>query len=184
LILGVLLAGATQLAIKDCTSFGTWFNRQPAAKITLQSGSQKYPAPRSRGALQTNFSGATTYKGNVGGGGCLGGWYDAAHALAAIRVQYDTYQDILIFRPASAPSGLASKDLAAWRLSNGVRLGMTRNEAESILGAGKLSHSDVGTTVRYEWMEKYKAGYSPVTYEIALLYRHGILTAIDYGYGV
>lgn len=92
------------------------------------------------------------FKGHVGGGGCLYGWYDPAHHLAAVRDQYDTYQDILLFYPTSTPVGVRSRDLSQLRLENGVHLGMTRKEVEAVEGEGFVTQLqngeafDLGTT--------------------------------------
>lgn len=78
-------------SIHDCDSFQAWFRKQPASVLTLVPGDMKFPRPESKTSLVIDVEGATWYKGHVGGGGCLSGWYDPVHHLAAIRDQYDTY---------------------------------------------------------------------------------------------
>ena len=97
-----ILSAALADSIHDCDSFQAWFHTQPASVLTLISGDMRhFPQPKSKAALVLDVKNATWYKGHIGGGGCISGWYDPVHHLAAMRDQYDTYQDLLIFYPAS-----------------------------------------------------------------------------------
>jgi len=179
-------AGAKAAPITDCASFGRWFGAEPAAQIGLPNVPQAGPIGTLTrpDELPISFTGAASYRGNVGGGGCLAGWYDPRAHVAAVRVQYDTYADVVVFSPKLAPVGLPAKALGTVMTRRGLALGMTLAQVERIAGPGRHSLSaDGATIVRYAWLGPPNPPYTREHFALALLFVHGHAVAIDLGAG-
>lgn len=185
--LALVLALAAGPKIVDCKTFHTWLDAQPVAALTLVSpplvDPRTYPAPRAPDKLAISFRGATYHRGYVGGGGCLGGWYDPATGRAAIVELYDTAQDTLFFEAISVPRNITERALSSVTTARGVALGMTVRQVERIEGRGSLTAGARGAMIlRYYWPleKKYPTGVSST---LSFLFRNGRLIAIDYLYG-
>jgi hypothetical protein len=179
LFFGILVAARAD-SIHDCDSFQAWLRTQPASVLTLISGDTRhFPQPKSKTALVLDVKNATWYKGHIGGGGCISGWYDPVHHLAAMRDQYDTYQDLLIFYPTSIPLGIRTRDLSDIRLGNGIHLGMTRVKVEALEGKGFAMQLVDGILIKYAWSTS-----DHLSYDLSFRFKKDRLVAIDYGYGV
>lgn len=165
--------------IHDCASFRTWFNTQPASLLTLETaGTRAAPEPTSKASLRPDMTNATWWKGHVGGGGCLSGWYDPVHHVVALEDDADTYQHVLIFTPTSIPVGVRTRDLSMISLDNGLRLGTSRAQVEAIEGRGRVTHLPDGETIRYHWSANH------VDHNLSFGFEHDRLIAIDSGFGV
>lgn len=75
--------------------------------------------PFATACLLERGSGWKAGRGHVGGGGCLGGYYDGAHRLAAISARYDTYWDTAVFVVLVPPRRLTVRSLGAIRTARG-----------------------------------------------------------------
>jgi hypothetical protein len=169
--------------IHDCASFSHWFDQQPGSRLTLSDSSPpKAPAPKNGSdefpiavVVQTYF------KGNVGGGGCLGGNYDAVHHTAAIRHRYDTAQDDIQTEVRSVPAGIRSGWAYAPTL-NGVMLGMSLAEVEAVEGRGLRQPSQGDVILAYAWQSNY--GPTTVFSSIKFLLVRDRVVAMDFFNGV
>jgi len=157
--LGLALSVAAQpipansaAAIHDCTSSKSWFKRQPGFRLTALAGatasgagfaspapvssSDGYggPPPKS-GPDEFAIARAVIqhFRGDVGGGGCLGGYYDPVNRLGAIDSLYDTAEEVVVTVVNDPPRGLRSGVVDVVTL-NGVRIGMSAAEVERIEG--------------------------------------------------
>ncbi len=202
-VAALLLAGAGSApaappAIHDCPSFRAWFQQQPGYEITLES--DKYwkdaVAPRNGSdRLDLDTGAMSYYRGNAGGGGCVGAFYDARHRRAAFIDRYDTARDVGEMLVATPPIGIRSGIVSA-ATHNGVALGMTRRQVESIEGPGRVRRRGGGDViVTYAWSVPSPstprpggpvpiATYSPTLYAISFLLRGDRVIAIDYFFGV
>ncbi|HMD02976.1 MAG TPA: hypothetical protein VKG44_08435 [Candidatus Baltobacteraceae bacterium] len=173
-------------AIHDCASFRKWFAEQPGSRLTLTirsaserqnpptNGSDEFPIARIE---------ATGFRGNVGGGGCLAGYYDALHHLVAVIERYDTAQDFVQSEVTSAPHGLRSGWVGAPTL-NGAKLGMTLAQLERVEGSGLRERAGNDVVLAYMWQKHFGSPTnSPLFYSIKFLLHNDRTIAMDYFYG-
>lgn len=172
---------ASKPAIHDCASFQAWFGRQPGARLRLSAvpGGDTGPPP-TRGSDQFPIAEVeeTYFRGNVGGGGCIGGYYDASHHLAAIVLRYDTAQEYLETTVTSVPDGIRPGWVPVPTL-NGAALGMSLHQVEAIEGSGKHVRSGHDLVLAYSWeKDDPQIGYS-----LKFLIVHDRVVAMDYIFG-
>jgi hypothetical protein len=170
-------------AIHDCDSFRAWFRKQPGSQLTL--GVYPYrvgqgPAPRG-GSDQFPVASVeeTYFRGLVGGGGCMGGYYDAEHHAATIIEQYDTAQEYTETLVATVPEGIRSGWVPAPTL-NGVALGMSLHEIEAREGVGLHYRHGAYMAVSYSWT---LANNRQIGYSLKFLLVNDRVVAMDFIYG-
>jgi hypothetical protein len=176
---------ARPAAIHDCASFTSWFKRQPGFRLTVEGAVESGfagPAPRSGSdefAIATAV--VTHFRGNVGGGGCLGGYYDAAQRLAAIQWLYDTSEEAVATIAHDPPDGLRSGMVDVVTL-NGVRLGMSATEVEHIEGPTRWVRDHDDLVLRYSWVRKYSSlsTVTTVYYGLSFLLVGDHVVAMDF----
>lgn len=168
--------------IHDCTSFQTWFGRQPGARLRLGAvpGNDAGPPP-TRGSDQFPIAEVeeTYFHGDVGGGGCIGGYYDAPHHLAAIVLRYDTAEEFLETAVVSVPVGIRPGWVPAPTL-NGVTLGMSLRQVEAIEGPARHVRSGEDVILAYSWKLKSDP---QILYSLKFLVVHDRVIAMDYIFG-
>jgi hypothetical protein len=179
-------AFAAPLPIRDCPSFRAWFRQQPGYQLTLDGqGPYEYgaPAPR-KGSDSLHFptcegeriggcSSMSYYRGNIGGGGCVGALYDPSHRIAAFEDLYDTAADLGETIVVTPPAGIKTGRVAALT-RNGVALGMTLRQVEAIEGKGWRRMRGGDLIVTYGW------SVSGELFAIRFLLRGGRVIAMDY----
>jgi hypothetical protein len=178
--------------IHDCASFKSWFKRQPGVRLTAFAGvkvsaspapkSSSYgydgPAPKS-GSDEFAISTAVIqhFRGDVGGGGCLGGYYDPVKRLGAIDSLYDTAEEVIASVVNDPPRGLRLGIVDAVTL-NGVRIGMSAAEVERIEGPAHQVRDRGDLMLAYSWVRKYSQ--STIYYSIAFLIVGDHVVAMDF----
>jgi hypothetical protein len=173
--------------VDNCDTARKWFQHEAGSLITLDSRNSKahYAQPVEPDSLDFNFTKAAYYRGNVGGGGCLGGYFDGANNIAAIREMYDTYQDNVLFCVKHPVDGFTNRKLTNSQTKRGARLGMTFEQVVAIEGAGTFERLPNGDTVlRYQWFVPMRESNLPLTYDLAFVLNGGRVIGIDYGWGV
>jgi hypothetical protein len=193
LLAGTGSAPATPTAIHDCASFRAWFHQQPGAVLTLEADEywKNAPAPRTGSdRLELARDAMSYYRGNAGGGGCVGAFYDASHGRAAFVDQYDSARDLGETLVATPPAGIRS-GIVATPTHNGVALGMTRRRVEAIEGPGRVRRHGADVIVTYAWSVPSKttpppnapapvSTYSPELFAMSFLLRGDRVIALDY----
>jgi len=122
-----------------------------------------------------------SFKGSVGGGGCLAGFYDPSSRTALILVRYDTASDLVITKIASVPEGLPQHPVPS-ETNRGAKLGMTVAQVQAIEGAGTLSSKSGITTLYYN--QDVNDSYGGTLYgHLAFLFVNDKAVAINAGGG-
>jgi hypothetical protein len=121
----------------------------------------------------------TYFRGVEGGGGCMGGYFDAPHQLAAIVQHYDTAQEFVETTVVSAPIGVRPGWVPAPTL-NGATLGMSLAEVEALEGRGEHFRSRGDVILTYSW----KLQNDPqIEYSLKFLLIANRVVAMDFIYG-
>jgi hypothetical protein len=189
-------AGAAQPSpapVTSCDTFRAWFALQPGSRLTLAGTTTIPPTARPKkpdtiltygpwGAAETEASwtaGMKQFRGIYGGGGCLGGYYDASARTALVLERYDTASDLTITTIASAPVGLPAHAVPR-KTRNGAAVGMTLAQVQAIEGKGALSRSGGYEVLAFD---QGKAGPGAEYGWLRFLFKNGAVAAIDVGYG-
>jgi hypothetical protein len=189
--------------IHDCASFKSWFKGQPGfrltalAGVTVSAGGFASPAPKSS-SDNNGYGGPAPksgsdefavpmaviqhFRGDVGGGGCLGGYYDPVKRLGAIESLYDTAEEVVATVVNDPPSGLRLGNVDVVTL-NGVRIGMSAAEVERIEGPARRVRDRGDLVLFYSWVRKYRPNFSTIYYSIAFLVVGDRVVAMDFFYG-
>ena len=188
-------APAARAAIHDCASFRAWFHQQPGYVLTLEAGEYDNGArPPRHGSdrLDLPTNGMTYYRGFVGGGGCVGAFYDPKLRRAAFTDRYDTAVDLgetaVVTPPIEIKTGAVST-----RTHNGVALGMSRRQVESIEGPGRARRHGADVVLAYAWSVPSSSTpvpqpgapgpaltFSPELFAMSFLLRDDRVIAMDY----
>jgi hypothetical protein len=184
----------TTVAIKSCETFRDWFAQQPGSKIFLL-GPQNPDAGVRPAAVDTilnyrwdtikpydpAFKQMKYYRTNFGGGGCMGGYYDAATRTALILLVYDTATDLVITQTTSIPGGLPTHPVPTGT-KRGAKLGMSIAQVQKIEGRG-TTYGKNGMTVLF-YNQNDKDSYGGTLYgHLGFIFINGKAAAIGVGGG-
>jgi hypothetical protein len=182
------------VAINSCETFRAWFAQQPGSKIfsigprdsengvhpsafdTILSYRWDTMRPTDPAFKQMRF-----YTTNVGGGGCMAGYYDAPASTALIFLVYGTATDLVITQTTSIPGGLPRHSVPT-RTKRGAKLGMSIAEVQRIEGPGKL-YSSNGASVLFYNQNTGDSHGGTLYGHLAFLFIAGRVAAINVGGG-
>lgn len=177
-------SSARPFVVYDCPSAWAWFGKEPGYKVTLMSvgaGAQTYANPSAPDSINVDFGPARQYYTSFGRG-CLGGFYDATHRVAAMYAWHENYDDTAIFFVRQPVSGFTSSSLRSLRTARGVALGATLESLVAIEGRGTRVTTVSGEQiVRYEWHQAMRGTGVTTAYYLTCLFERGQLVAIDLG---
>jgi hypothetical protein len=192
--IGELRASHGTIAIDSCETFRAWFAQQPGAKIFSVG-----PGDSEGGVHPSAFDTILTYRWdtmrptdpafkqmrfyttNVGGGGCMAGFYDAAASRALIFLVYGTATDLVITRRTSIPGGLPGHSVPGGT-KRGANLGMSLAQVQKIEGPGKL-YSKNGVSVLFYNQNAGDSHGGTLYGHLAFLFVNGKVAAINAGGG-
>lgn len=199
LSLGVSCIGATAasrgtVAINSCETFRNWFAQQPGSKI-FSIG----PRDSENAARPSAFDTILTYRWdtmrpadpafkrmrffttNVGGGGCMAGYYDPSASRALIFLVYGTATDLVITQTTSIPGGLPRQS-GPTGTKRGANLGMSLAQVRQIEGPGKLYGKNGASVLFYN--QSVGDSHGGTLYgHLAFLFIGGRVAAINVGGG-
>jgi hypothetical protein len=192
--IGTVPASQGTVAINSCETFRAWFAQQPASKI-FSIG----PRDVEHGVHPAAFDTILTYRWdtmrptdpafkrmrfyttNVGGGGCMAGYYDATASRALIFLVYGTATDLVITQTTSIPGGLPRHSVPAGT-KLGANLGMSLAQVQKIEGPGKI-YSKNGDSVLF-YNQNVSDSHGGTLYgHLAFLFIKGKVAAINVGGG-
>jgi hypothetical protein len=175
------------VTIHDCASFRAWLRQQPVAAIgdPASPDNSLAGAPEPGGGSDeflVPVATTTYFRGLVGGGGCLGGRYDATARVAVIAGYGDTEREGIATIVTSVPKGLRS-GTSRVQTRNGARLGMTVAEIEHIEGRGFHRLVRGGELLEYRWHSRTYDGSSIIYNSLTFVARGGRVVAMEYDVG-
>jgi hypothetical protein len=192
--IAVVPASQGTIAINSCETFRAWFAQQPASRI-FSIG----PRDSENGVRPSAFDTILTYRWdtmrptdpafkqmrfyttNVGGGGCMAGYYDAPARRALIFLVYDTATDLVITQTTSIPVGLPRRAVPGGT-KRGANLGMSLDQVQKIEGSGKI-YSKNGVSVLF-YNQSVSDSHGGTLYgHLAFLFIAGKVAAINVGGG-
>lgn len=192
--IGAVPASQGTIAINRCETFRAWFAQQPASKI-FSIG----PRDSENGLHPSAFDTILTYRWdtmrptdpafkqmrfyttNVGGGGCMAGYYDAPASRALIFLVYGTATDLVITRTTSIPGGLPRHSVPSGT-KRGANLGMSVAQVQKIEGPGKI-YTKNGVSVLF-YNQNVSDSHGGTLYgHLAFLFISGKAEAINVGGG-
>lgn len=192
--IGALEASQSAIAINSCETFRAWFAEQPGSKI-FSIG----PRDTESGAHPTAFDTILTYRWdtmrptgpafkkmrfyttNVGGGGCMAGYYDPSASRALIFLVYGTATDLVITQTTSIPGGLP-RHSGPGGTQREANLGMSLAQVRKIEGPGKL-YSKNGVSLLF-YNQNVSDSHGGTLYgHLAFLFIAGKVAAINAGGG-
>ena len=192
--IGAVPASQGTIAINTCETFRSWFAQQPASKI-FSIG----PRDSENGVHPSAFDTILTYRWgtmrptdpafeqmrfyttNVGGGGCMAGYYDAPASRALIFLVYGTATDLVITRTTSIPGGLPRRSVPSGT-KRGANLGMSLAQVQKIEGPGKIYRKS-GVSVLF-YNQNVGDSHGGTLYgHLAFLFISGKVEAINVGGG-
>lgn len=187
-------ASPRTIDIDNCETFRAWFAQQPASKIfsvgPRDSENGVHPSafdtilayrwdtmhPTDPAFKQMRF-----YTTNVGGGGCMAGYYDASASRALIFLVYGTATDLVIAQTTSIPGGLPRRSVPRGT-KRGANLGMSLAQVQKIEGPGKV-YSKNGVSVLF-YNQNVSDSHGGTLYgHLAFLFVGGKVEAINVGGG-
>jgi hypothetical protein len=179
LLAAVATSPARAAAISNCASLTKWFTSQVPASALLSLGGAKSPAPLHADedfVFTSSVRGTQNYSCSGGappfGDGSMG-VYDPSSRVAMVSNDGPGSRGgNALFVVSAPPSGLAQEPVGSVRTKQGLQLGMSLQQAESIEGSGAQSAGPHGSTiVRYAWNHG-------AAYWMNLLFKNGSLAAI------
>jgi hypothetical protein len=192
--IGAVPASQATIAINSCETFRTWFAQQPASKI-FSIG----PRDSENGVHPSAFDTILTYRWNtmrpsdpafehmrfyttnVGGGGCMAGYYDAPASRALVFLVYGTATDLVITRTTSIPGGLPRRSVPSGT-KRGAKLGMSLAQVQKVEGPGKI-YTVSGVSV-LSYNQNVSDSHGGTRYgHLAFLFVSGKVEAINVGGG-
>ena len=188
-------APASSATIHDCASFRTWFHQQPGFVLTLEAREYDKGARPPRGGsdrLDISKDGMTYYRGFAGGGGCVGAFYDPQRRRAAFTDRYDSAADLGETAVVTPPLGIKTGAVST-RTHNGVALGMSRRQVESIEGPASARRHGADVILSYAWSVPSRSTpvpqpgapgpattFSPELFAMSFLLRGDRVIALDF----
>jgi hypothetical protein len=170
--------------VYDCPTAWAWFGKEPGYKVTLMSvgaGAQSYARPSAPDSINVDFGRARQYYTSFGRG-CLGGFYDASHRVAALYAWHENYDDTTVFFVRQPVSGFTASSLRTLRTARGVALGSTLERVVAIVGRGsRLATAGGAQLLRYEWHQAMRGTRLTTAYYLTFLFERGQLVAMDLG---
>ncbi|MEO6835667.1 MAG: hypothetical protein ABI231_07165 [Candidatus Tumulicola sp.] len=197
--LGVICIGAASASqgtseISSCETFRAWFAQQPASGIFSigPRDSENGLRPSAHDTILTyrwdtlrptdpTFKQMRFYTTNVGGGGCMAGYYDAPASRALIFLVYGTATDLVIAQTTSIPGGLPRHSVPIGT-KRGANLGMSLAQVQKIEGPGKI-YSKNGVSVLFYNQNVSDLHGGTLYGHLAFLFINGKVAAINAGGG-
>jgi hypothetical protein len=196
LALAATVTAPASSATDDCSTFRSWFVRQPGSQLVLSSAQyfdHKFASPTRRDKIldysvvpgssdsSSWYKAMQHYRTNVGNGRCFSAVYNSSHKTALVLSEYGTGSDLTMTTVSNALSGLPNGAVPR-QTQNGVRFGMTVAQVQAIDGPGTL-RSD-GSYQRLTYTQNIKKSATVFTGYLGFLFSNGKLVAADVGGGI
>jgi len=178
-------AGSKQapFVVHDCPSAWAWFDKEPGYGVTLMAvgaGPGTYAKPTAPDSITMDFSRAMHYYTSFGRG-CLGGFYDSSHDVAALYAWHENYDDSVVFFVHRPVAGFTAAMLLSVRTVRGVALGTTMDRVIAIEGHGTRTVTKAGAQLlRYEWRQSMRGSGLTTNFYLTFLFERDRLVAMDY----